>query len=215
MKKTFISIQGINGRMGKKIKIIAAKNKNVEVLKDFLKNKTQVVVDFSSPQGAMAALKWAQLNKKPIIIGTTGFKNKEFKKIKMAAKKIPVLYAPNMSPGINLIIKILKDVPQKRYNKIKIIETHHTKKKDKPSGTAIKIKNVLRDNVPILSIRKGDVVGEHEVIFENKNERLIIKHQALNREVFASGALEAAKWIKNKRPGLYAFEDIFGDKTWQ
>jgi 4-hydroxy-tetrahydrodipicolinate reductase len=196
-----------------------------------------VVIDFSIPQATLEHLQIASSRKKPLVIGTTGFSEEEKKKIKAASKEISVCFSPNMSIGVNVMFKIVAEAARllgKDYD-VEVIEAHHRMKKDAPSGTAMKIAEILlealrrnkkdlryhregligerkAEEIGIQTIRGGDIVGDHTVLFAGLGERLEISHRATNRDNFARGAVIAAKWIFGKSPGLYDMQDVLGLK---
>jgi 4-hydroxy-tetrahydrodipicolinate reductase len=204
----------------------------------FIKN-TDVIIDFSSPEAALNNLKIAVENGKALVIGTTGIKEDGIDMIKNAAEKVPVCFAPNMSIGVNLLFKLAKEAAKilkdKDYD-IEITEVHHRFKKDAPSGTALKLAKVIAeekgldlketmvtgregitgerkiDTIGVMSIRSGDVIGEHTVVFGTLGERIELTHKAHNRDTFAKGALTAAKFIVNKDKGLFDMQDVLGIK---
>ena len=154
---------------------------------------------------------------KVVIIGTTGFIDDQLEIISNSAKKIPILLASNTSPGISFIKRIIDLNPNNLnfFEDIEINEIHHQEKKDAPSGTAIDLSMALtrawnkKNKISIFSERKGNNPGEHKIILRKKGEIVEIKHTSLDRSIFAQGALEAARWIINKSPGLYSMEDIY------
>ncbi len=195
-----------------------------------------VFIDFTKPQATIANLKIISKHKKTAVIGTTGFNENELKIIKEYSGKIPLVLSSNYSVGVNTMWKILKDITPilKDDYDIDIVESHHKNKKDAPSGTAItcgkiiaetkKIdfeKNVIfgregrenerpRDQIGILAVRGGGVIGEHTIIYASDGDKLEIKHTAFSRETFAIGAIKAAKFIIGKKPGLYSMADVLG-----
>jgi 4-hydroxy-tetrahydrodipicolinate reductase len=199
----------------------------------------EVVIDFSSPSGTLAILQEAVSQKKPMVIGTTGFTQEEKEVITAASKKIPIVLSPNMSVGVNVIFKLLADVASvlggDGYD-VEIVEMHHRQKKDAPSGTALRMGEVIasargttlpevgrfsrhgiigeRPNgeIGIQSLRGGDVVGEHTVYFVGDGERIEIAHRAHSRKHFARGALIAAQWVVKQKPGLYDMMDVLNLK---
>jgi 4-hydroxy-tetrahydrodipicolinate reductase len=197
--------------------------------------KADVLIDFSFPSAsAKHALMAAEL-KKPIVIGTTGLSKEEGASLKKASAKIPVLWAPNMSPGVNLLNAVIGRIAAKLVNyDVEIIETHHSRKKDAPSGTALRLaetvaaargvkldntavygrKGIIGERVPgqigVHAIRVGDVVGEHTVVFGAEGERLELTHKASSRDCLALGALRAAQWLAKKPAGLYDMQDVLG-----
>ena len=197
-------------------------------------NDTEVIIDFTVPKCTFEVLKIAAKLKKKVIIGTTGFTKKEEEKIKVYSKKIPILKAGNMSLGINLLM-YLTEITSKTLNDdylAKIFEVHHKHKKDYPSGTALMIGKGIangknKDLYKIIgrkflnkksfpygkkinfnSIRKGEVIGEHKVTFSNGKEIITLNHEAFDRALYSDGALTAARWLMNKKPGLYSMRDL-------
>ena len=169
------------------------------------------VIDFSSPDGFISAIKHALRFLKPFVSGTTGIGENEKRLMDDASKKIPVFYSPNMSIGVNICFKLVEAISRQIRCDVYISEVHHRQKKDKPSGTALRFKEIVEKNglfVDIAALRAGDIVGEHEICFVMSGERIILKHTSLTREIFARGAVEVAKWIINQRHGLYSFSDM-------
>jgi len=210
-------------------------------LTDSIKNiteKADVLIDFSSTFATIECLKALSEKPLPVVIGTTGFSKDEIGHISLYAQKVPCVLAPNMSVGVNLLLKILADVAKitgDDYD-VEIIEAHHRLKKDAPSGTAIKMAQVIasalnrnledtavysrhgligersRKEIGIQTVRAGDIVGEHTVIFGALGERIEITHKASSRDTFARGALKAALWVYKQTPGLYDMQDVLGLK---
>ena len=220
MKKLIVC--GASGRMGSLICKLAQESKAWEVvgkvdLNSPLENvvgEGDVIIDFSQPEGTALHVALALKNKKPIVIGTTGLNAEQQKKIEAASKKIPIVFSPNMSVGVNVLFR-LTEIATKAFGKdykIEISETHHVHKKDAPSGTAKEIGNVVEKNCgakpPIESIREGEVIGDHTVVFKSGREHLAITHRALDRSLFAEGALKAAAWVIGKNPRLYSMADV-------
>jgi len=199
---------------------------------------TEVVIDFTTPQATLQTLKIVAEYGKAAVIGTTGFSKEDLRDIEAISKKVPFVMAPNMSVGVNLLFKILKKVAEvlgDDYD-VEIIEAHHRMKKDAPSGTAIKMAQVIasaldrnldevavyarkgligertKKEIGIQVIRAGDIVGEHTVMFAGIGERIEITHRASSRDTFAAGALRAALWIYGKPPGMYDMLDVLGLK---
>jgi len=200
--------------------------------------KTNVIIDFTAPKCTLEILKIATKQKKRVVIGTTGFTKKEESLIKKYSKKIPVLKAGNMSLGVNLLM-YLTEIASKSLNKkflTKVYEVHHKYKKDHPSGTALMLgrgialgknkefygmignKYLNKKSFPygkkinFNSIRKGKVIGEHEVKFSNGKEIVTLNHESFDRALYSEGALAAAKWIMEKKPGLYSMRDLLNFK---
>jgi 4-hydroxy-tetrahydrodipicolinate reductase len=157
-------------------------------------------------------------HRKPLVIGTTGHSQEQRRLIEKTAQPLPVVFASNFSIGVNVLFWLTRKAAEQLGGDFdaEIIETHHTMKKDAPSGTAKTLAEILKaakktpSEIPVQSIREGDVVGEHTVIFSGPSERLELAHRAASREIFALGALRAAKWIIDQPPGLYSMQDVLG-----
>ena len=254
MKKINLAITGCMGRMGQQlIKSSKSNNnfklvsltENIKINKKFngIKpepnteiafEKTDIIIDFTIPKCTIEVLKIASKLKKRVVIGTTGFTQKEDKIIKKYSKKIPILKAGNMSLGVNLLM-YLTEIASKSLGDnylSKIFEIHHKHKKDYPSGTALMLGKGIADgknkdlynligkkflnkkNFPygkkinFNSIRKGEIIGEHEVKFSSGKEIITLNHEAFDRRLYSDGALTAAKWLMKKKPGLYSMRDL-------
>lgn len=196
-----------------------AKNIMIHDCLEKIINKNDVVISFATPEASMQHLEIVTSQGKGIVIGTTGFNEKHKDQMKAYAKKIPVVFAPNMSVGVNVMWKLVEEAAKvfgDHFN-VSVSETHHTKKKDAPSGTAVKIGEILAkalnkkyEEIPIESIREGDVIGDHTTLFKSPEETLEITHHAINRDIFAKGSVQAAIWVKNQKPGLYDMQDVLG-----
>ena len=200
--------------------------------------KTNLIIDFTVPKCTFQVLKIASKLKKRVVIGTTGFTKKEEVLIKNYSKKIPILKAGNMSLGINLLM-YLTEIASSSLGKnflSKVYEVHHRHKKDYPSGTALMLgkgiangknknfyslmgkKYLNKKNFPygnkinFNSIRKGEIIGEHEVRFSSGKEIITLNHEAFDRDLYSEGALSAAKWLITKKAGLYSMRDIMNFK---
>ena len=197
--------------------------------------EADVIIDFSNPSLLDSLLNYATCRKIPIVICTTGFNEKQINKIKVAAKSIPIFFSGNMSIGINLLIELARKTASVLGSEfdIEIIEKHHNKKIDAPSGTALMIANAINsassyglnlvfdrhfcrkprsnNEIGIHSVRAGTIVGEHEVIFAGKNEVITLSHSAQSKEIFAVGAINAAIFIASKSAGLYNMSDLLGN----
>ena len=200
--------------------------------------KTDIIIDFTVPSCTLEILKIARELKKKVVIGTTGFNKNQEDLIKKYSKKIPILKAGNMSLGVNLLV-YLTEIASSSLGKnflSKVFEIHHKHKKDYPSGTALMIgkgiaygkkKNFLSlygkkflnkktfpysKKINFNSIRKGEIIGEHEVKFSNGKEIITLNHEAFDRALYSEGALTAAKWLINKKPGLYSMRDLMNFK---
>lgn len=202
-------------QIGKDAGILAGLSKPIGVkLAASIDKKPDVMIDFSLPVGTMACLDLCKKYKIPLVIGTTGFDKTQLSKIKAASKMIPCLLSPNMSLGANLLFRLGGAAAQTLgpdYD-MEIVETHHRFKKDAPSGTAKRLAETVsrasKKNIPIHSLRIGDVVGDHTVVFSNLGERIELTHRVNNRDIFARGAIYAAKLLARAKPGLYSMADI-------
>jgi len=196
--------------------------------------KIDVIIDFTVPDCTLEILKIASKLKKSVVIGTTGFNRTQENKIKKYAKQIPVLKAGNMSLGVNLLM-YLTEIASKSLNDeylSKIFEVHHKYKKDYPSGTALMLGKGIADGknknlynligkkflnkksfpygkkINFNSIRKGEIIGEHEVKFSSGKEIITLNHEAFDRTLYSDGALTASEWLMKKKPGLYSMRDL-------
>jgi len=229
-----IIINGINGKMGKAILKSIKNNNNFELSfgvqrkpnnTNMLKIYTDifqanelgdVIVDYSSPECLDDLIKYATLRDIPLVIATTGYTSNQKDQIIEASKYLPILFSSNMSLGISALIRALALITPilKDDYEVEIIEKHHSKKVDSPSGTAIMLRDRIlksydnKTEIKIHSLRSGTNPGEHSVIFSGKDEILELKHLSYSRDLFAEGTLKAANWIINQPPGLYSMEDI-------
>jgi len=237
-----IAINGSKGKMGQAL--IEAINSSSQSdfgagfdkgdnLIDSISN-FEVLIDFSRPEASLNALAVCKDAGKAMVIGTTGFTDSELELIGQASKEIPIVFAPNMSVGVNLTLKILETSAKVigPDSSIEIIEAHHRYKVDSPSGTALKMGEVIanalgrdlsecavygregieeprdQNTIGFSSIRGGDVVGEHTVAFFMDGERVEITHKASSRMIYANGAVRAANWLSDKSSGLYSMQDV-------
>ena len=175
-----------------------------------------IIIDFSSPKSSMKILQLAMRKKIPILIGTTGFSEDDFKEIEVASTQIPVLFAPNTSSGIAILKNILNTSKNlfSEDHVFSISETHHIEKKDSPSGTALDLKRAIisiypEANVVIESFREGNNPGEHTVSITLDKEIIEFTHRAEDRSIFALGALKGAAWLTERSVGLYSMSDIY------
>ena len=258
MKKINLTITGCMGRMGQQIIKSSKKNKSFKLIsltenkiihqkisgiKPNLNNaeafkNTNVIIDFTVPKCTLEVLKIASKLKKRVVIGTTGFTNREENLIKKFSKKIPILKAGNMSLGVNLLMYLTEIASKSLDNSFlsKIYEVHHKHKVDYPSGTALMLGKGIADGknkklynligkkylnkksfpysnkINFNSIRKSEVIGEHEVRFSSGKETIKLNHESFDRALYSEGALVAAKWLINKKPGLYTMRDLLNFK---
>ena len=254
MKKINLAITGCLGRMGQQLIKSSKSNKvfklasltenkpinkkiagiKIDLNTDLAFEKSDIIIDFTVPKCTLEILKIASRLKKRVVIGTTGFTQKEENLIKKYSKNIPILKAGNMSLGINLLMYLTEIASSSLKDDYlsKIFEIHHKHKKDHPSGTALmlgkgiakgKNKNFYNligkkflnkksfpysKKINFNSIRKGEIIGEHEVIFSSGKETISLNHEAFDRSLYSDGALAAAKWLINKRAGLYSMRDL-------
>ncbi|MDR0956629.1 MAG: 4-hydroxy-tetrahydrodipicolinate reductase [Endomicrobium sp.] len=252
-----ITVCGAAGRMGQAIISIAKTNQDIKIIGALECNKstaigtgeppissidnlekflteTDAIIDFTNPQSALKNLETAKKYNVPIVIGTTGFSEEQKLKIhNNISKSIPIVLSPNMSIGVNILFKLIEITAKKaKEYDIEIVELHHNKKKDSPSGTAVKLaeiaafslgKNIKdvgiygrhcsdcvrkKDEIGIFAIRAGDIVGDHTIYFVGQGERIELTHRAHSRDTFAIGAIRAAKWLLGKKAGLYDMSDV-------
>ena len=181
------------------------------------KENIDAIIDFSEPNNSMKLLRFASKNNIPTLVGTTGFSETESAEMIELANYFPLLIAPNTSIGIVLIKRMLESISSELdlFSIPEIYESHHEEKRDSPSGTALDLSKELSslgsysEEIKIRSERSGESVGEHKITLKRPNELIEISHSALDRSLFADGALEAVKWISNKTPGLYTMNDIY------
>ncbi len=178
-----------------------------------------VVIDFTNAEATLANLNIVSKYKKAAVVGTTGHTPSQRQGIEKLASSMPLVFAPNMSVGVNVLWKILGEAAKILGTSypVNVKEVHHIHKKDKPSGTALEIVRVLSkalsvsaEKIPVMSLREGEVVGDHTTLFAGVGETLEITHRASSRDPFALGALRAAKWVVGKPKGLYSMTDVLG-----
>ncbi|MGH7981577.1 MAG: 4-hydroxy-tetrahydrodipicolinate reductase [Candidatus Udaeobacter sp.] len=219
-----VLVIGAAGRMGRTVVDLAKSDPKIDIvaqcdlgdsIEPAMKN-CDVIIDFSQPDAITEVCRTALNNRKPLVIGTTAHSQEQRRTIEKTAESLPIVFASNFSVGVNVLFWLTRKAAGllgQDFNP-EIIETHHKMKKDAPSGTAKALADALKTaqkkEIPIQSIREGDVVGEHTVIFTGPGERLELTHRAANREIFARGALRAAHWIMGKPPGLYTMQDVLG-----
>jgi len=252
-----LSVFGATGRVGRLIVDIVAKDKSLKLASVYVRNEldfslpsgtlvtnsfdtfldsSEVIIDFTLPEATQTLLETALLGHyKPIVIGTTGLNSHQLNLIEEASKKMPILYATNMSVGVAVLNKLARIAASSLEGfDIEIVEMHHNKKKDAPSGTALTLAKQISDElnidldsarvsgrngvvgerregeIGVMSLRGGDIVGRHTVGFYGQGEFVELNHTATNRDVFARGALRAARWLVGQKPGLYSIDDCLG-----
>jgi len=198
--------------------------------------RCEVIVDFSLPDASLGVLQAAAAVGRPAVVGTTGFSSEQLEEIRRLSQRMPCVLSPNMSLGVNLLAEVLRQVATilgPEYD-VEIMEVHHRWKRDAPSGTALRLAQVVaeargnslqevavygrrglggerpRGQIGLHALRGGEVVGEHVVMFCGPGERLELVHRAQGREAFAQGALQAARWVVDRPPGLYGMRDVLG-----
>jgi len=199
-------------------------------------DRGEVIIDFTMPGATLSNVRVASQHRKAMVIGTTGLSSSEVSELRSLAKSIPCVFSPNMSVGVNVILKAIAEMARtfgEDYD-IEVIEAHHRLKKDAPSGTALKMAEVLakavnrdlnqvgvyarkglvgerkRGEIGIQAIRAGDIVGDHTVLFGGMGERIEVTHRVQSRDTFARGALRAARWVVKQPAGLYDMSDVLG-----
>lgn len=226
MKKSAarVLLIGAAGRMGKTVLELAQSDREIEIaaqcdLGDAIEpamTNCDVAIDFSQADSIDEICRAARKYGKPLVVGTTGHSQHQRKTIEETAHSVPIVLASNFSVGVNVLFWLTQKAAEllgADFNP-EIVETHHKMKKDAPSGTAKTLAEILKAvrnrEISVQSIREGDVVGEHTVIFSGPGESLELTHRAAKREIFAGGALRAAIWIVDKPPGLYSMQNVLG-----
>lgn len=232
-----LAVSGCRGKMGSRIINLAAQNKTFEVTAALeaaghadigmevaavkisddagVIKAADVLIEFTTPQATLSHLRSCVKFSKPMVIGTTGLSEQEILEIKAASQKISIVFSPNMSVGVNCLFELVRTAAKRLgldYD-IDIVEAHHVHKKDVPSGTAKKLAQIIKESggqevKDIKSIREGEIVGDHRVIFQSAVDRIELFHSAKTRDIFALGALRAAKFVVGRKPGLYSMEDV-------
>ena len=259
MKKIKLAVVGCAGRMGKQlikemqnfknIDLIAAIeqkdspniNKNIKKIKitsdkEIAFRKADTIIDFSLPESTIETVKYATKLKKKLVIGTTGLSANQVSKIKSASKKTAIVFAPNMSIGINLLMRLVDKASNILFSNntsVEILDIHHKNKKDAPSGTALalgaalakgknfnlKSKSTMKPNktrkkqlgkINFYCKRQGNIVGDHSVVFTNNGEEIELKHRGFNRSIYAIGAIKAVIWLSKQKKGFFNMSDVLG-----
>jgi len=247
-----VILHGCNGRMGQMLSELISKDEEMKVVAgiepsgeakndypvyksfDELKETADVIIDFSTASAIDSLLDYCGKTHTPLVLCSTGLSEAQLGRVEKLAKVSAVLVSANMSLGINVLLKLLKNVTQTLYGNgfdIEIVEKHHNQKLDAPSGTALALADVMkeelddisynldrskerkkreRNEIGISAVRGGTIVGEHEVIFAGTDEVIEIKHTAYSRAIFAKGAMSAAKFLKGKNAGKYSMSDVIG-----
>lgn len=247
-----VILHGCNGRMGQMLSELISKDEEMTVVAgiepsgearndypvyksfDELKETADVIIDFSTASAIDSLLSYCEKTHTPLVLCSTGLSEAQLDRVENLAKESAVLVSANMSLGINVLLKLLKSVTGTLYGNgfdIEIVEKHHNQKLDAPSGTALALADVMKDElddisynldrtkvrkkrerneIGISAVRGGTIVGEHEVIFAGTDEVIEIKHTAYSRAIFAKGAMSAAKFLKGKNAGKYSMSDVIG-----
>ena len=247
-----VILHGCNGRMGQMLSGLIAEDEEMKVVAgiepsgeakndypvyksfDELKETADVIIDFSTASAIDGLLDYCEKTHTPLVLCSTGLSEAQLGRVERLAKVSAVLVSANMSLGINVLLKLLKSVTGTLYENgfdIEIVEKHHNQKLDAPSGTALALADVMKDElddisynldrtkvrkkrerneIGISAVRGGTIVGEHEVIFAGTDEVIEIKHTAYSRAIFAKGAMSAAKFLKGKNTGKYSMSDVIG-----
>lgn len=247
-----VILHGCNGRMGQMLSELISKDEEMKVVAgiepsgeakndypvyksfDELKETADVIIDFSTASAIDGLLDYCEKTHTPLVLCSTGLSEAQLGRVERLAKVSAVLVSANMSLGINVLLKLLKNVTKTLYGNgfdIEIVEKHHNQKLDAPSGTALALADVMkeelddisynldrskerkkreRNEIGISAVRGGTIVGEHEVIFAGTDEVIEIKHTAYSRAIFAKGAMSAAKFLKGKNAGKYSMSDVIG-----
>lgn len=236
-----LAVSGCHGRMGQRITFLATEDKDFKITnllehKDHPKSSenlqgikvntdpetlkgSDVLIEFTSPEATLHHLKVCQKLGVKMVIGTTGLTPEQIAQIKEASKTLPIVFSSNMSVGVNLVFKfadLLAQATPGTYS-VRIVEAHHVHKKDAPSGTAKTLGEYVEKHsgkkiADYKSIREGEIIGDHDCIFESPEDIIILRHHAKNRDIFAKGALVAAKFLADKKSGLFNMQDVLGLK---
>jgi len=233
-----LAISGCQGRMGQRITELALADNDFKIV-TLLENPnhpnanakfhgikiqtdpntiegSDVLIEFTTPEATVTNLTACLKHNVKMVIGTTGLSAEQVEHIKRASKTIPIVFSSNMSVGVNIVFGLVRETAQKigKNYDVRIVEAHHIHKKDKPSGTAKTLAQFAEEGsgVPVTdikSIREDEIVGDHEVIFDSPEDTITIRHHAKSRDIFAKGALVAAKFLAKKKTGLFNMQDIF------
>ncbi|MCB0406933.1 MAG: 4-hydroxy-tetrahydrodipicolinate reductase [Bdellovibrionales bacterium] len=224
-----VAVMGASGRMGQEVirrlkdsQILTFKAGVAQGSEDYFSKpealpaqEIDLVIDFSLPAGFEKICDWCLHNKKPLVSGTTGLSSFQNKKLNELGMVVPTLWSPNMSIGVAFVGELLKQFKALRDFEFGIEELHHKNKKDSPSGTALFLKEKLETATgtsveQMVSLRGGGIFGIHKIFAMSEDETITLEHTALNRSVFAAGAIRAAEWLSAKEKGLYHLNDILG-----
>jgi 4-hydroxy-tetrahydrodipicolinate reductase len=233
VKECRLAIIGLSGRMGREIHGLAEESgfrvvagvsasadsvsgiPSVAKIDELKPESVDLIIDFSLPSLTPSVAAWCSKHRKPLVSGVTGLEEADKKQLASAAANTPILWAPNMSLGVAVLARMIKNLASLEGFDFQIEELHHNKKKDKPSGTALFLQDRLNEAVAEkapapLAIRGGGIFGIHRIWAMGEEEVITLEHTAMNRRVFARGALKAAQWLLDRGPGLYCMDDVLG-----
>ncbi len=207
------------GVMGKVLEEVAKRYDDIEIMAICDKNEelpsireihtdADVVIDFSVPDAVYDIVQYCEKHKVPLVSAVTGYSDEQEKIIDKLSQSIPVLRSSNFSIGMNVMRKLVQKATEILEWDAEIIEMHHNRKKDTPSGTAIMLKKSIGKDINIHSVRAGSIIGEHTVLFAGDNEIIGITHRAFSKNIFAEGAIKAARFIAKAPKGMYDMDDI-------
>ncbi len=219
---TGIFINGLSGKMGTSLLNRSNLDNNIFICKDIDDKEVEVVIDFSHPSSTIETLDSIRNTNLSIIIGTTGFDDNQISYIKESSKSRSILFAYNLSKGISILKDSIKGFVESNSKNLscRIEETHHTQKIDSPSGTAIVLKDLIEfsdsknliKEIQMDSKRVGNIFGIHKVIFFSELEKIKFSHEAISRNIYSDGAIDAAHWIKDQKNGMYSFENFLNSE---
>lgn len=223
---TRVLLIGAAGRMGKTVVALARNDRQIDIVAqcdlgdsiELAMENCDVAIDFSHADAITEVCRAALHHGRSLVIGTTGHSQEQRRTVEEAARSVAIVFASNFSVGVNVLFWLTRKAVELLGSDFdaEIIETHHKMKKDAPSGTARTLAEIVKrtrnldSQIPIQSIREGEVVGNHTITFTGPGERLELTHRASSREIFARGALRAAQWVTGKAPGLYSMQDVLG-----
>lgn len=239
-KRIGLVICGAQGRMGTRIAALAREDARFELIAGLDRaddlpvalSKSDAVIDFTAPEATLSIAQAAAKAKKALVIGTTGVTSSTQAKLRRLARRIPLVFSPNMSVGMNVLFQLVADAAKAlaQYD-IEVVEAHHNLKKDAPSGSGMKLAQIaaeassrreqdfvygrkgmvgarVKKEIGISAVRAGDIVGDHTVLIAGPGERLELTHRAHSRDAFAAGSLTAAAWAVRQKPGFYSMKDV-------
>lgn len=202
-----ILVCGAGGKMGSRVRALAEADKRFSVVVH--PDAADALIDFTSAEGCVKYAEAAAKSGKPFVSGSTGLSPAQSRRLAALARKIPIFHSPNFSPGAHVLSKLAAEAARRlpTWDRA-VLDVHHKAKKDAPSGTALRLA-AAAGGADIASLRAGDVVGDHTLTLAGPLERLELTHRAHSRDVFARGALEAALWLRGRKPGLYGMDDAW------